>query len=58
VLVKLSVTGVCGTDMALASGKVGPTRQILGHEGVGYIVAKGEAVSASSAKIGDRVAIA
>ncbi|KAL1794612.1 hypothetical protein ACET3X_006428 [Alternaria dauci] len=58
VLIKLSVSGVCGTDLALASGKVGPTRQILGHEGIGYIIAKGDAVPSSAAQIGDRVAIA
>ncbi|KAG9188863.1 alcohol dehydrogenase, propanol-preferring [Alternaria panax] len=58
ILIKLSVTGVCGTDLALASGAVGPTCSILGHEGIGYIVALGTSVTLPQAKIGDRVAIA
>uniref|UniRef100_A0A0B7KRE3 Enoyl reductase (ER) domain-containing protein n=1 Tax=Bionectria ochroleuca TaxID=29856 RepID=A0A0B7KRE3_BIOOC len=58
ILVKLSVTGVCGTDMALASGELGPTQSILGHEGVGYVVQLGASVPDSSIKIGDRVGIA
>ncbi|KAJ4249147.1 hypothetical protein NW762_012482 [Fusarium torreyae] len=55
-LVRLSVTGICGTDLGLASGKLGPTKDILGHEGVGYVAQIGSA-SGSLAQLGDRVAI-
>ncbi|KAF2454247.1 hypothetical protein BDY21DRAFT_366350 [Lineolata rhizophorae] len=48
ILVRLTATGVCGTDIGLASGKLGPTHEILGHEGVGRIVALGSAVPAAS----------
>ncbi|KAH7368379.1 alcohol dehydrogenase [Plectosphaerella cucumerina] len=58
VLVKLTVTGVCGTDIALASGEIGPTQDILGHEGVGYVVQLGSSVPDSRVRIGDRVGIA
>ncbi|PKS05460.1 hypothetical protein jhhlp_008837 [Lomentospora prolificans] len=58
VLVKLSVTGVCGTDVSLAAGHVGPTCDILGHEGVGRVASIGSGVDPSAIKIGDRVGIA
>ncbi|KAF5024147.1 hypothetical protein F66182_3781 [Fusarium sp. NRRL 66182] len=58
VLVKLSATGVCGTDMALASGHLGPCCDILGHEGVGRIIRVGDGVNPETAKVGDRVGIA
>ncbi|KAF7554716.1 hypothetical protein G7Z17_g2723 [Cylindrodendrum hubeiense] len=58
ILVQLSATGVCGTDMALASGEVGPTCQILGHEGIGRVVQVGESVPAGDIQINDRVGIA
>lgn len=49
ILVKLSVTGICGTDTGLAAGHLGPTHAsgILGHEGVGTVWAAGAAVSPS-----------
>ena len=56
ILVKLSCTGVCGSDFHLASGHLGPTRDILGHEGVGRVVKLGEAVA--NIDIGARVGIA
>ncbi|KAF4468381.1 alcohol dehydrogenase [Fusarium albosuccineum] len=58
VLVKLSATGVCGTDMSLAAGHVGPCRDILGHEGVGRVVQVGHGVDPSAVKVGRRVGIA
>jgi propanol-preferring alcohol dehydrogenase len=58
VLVQLSVTGVCGTDIALASGELGPTRRILGHEGVGRVVKLGSGLSESQVKLGQRVGVA
>ncbi|KAM5343925.1 hypothetical protein ACJ41O_012462 [Fusarium nematophilum] len=58
ILVRLAVTGVCGTDIALASGEVGPTTSILGHEGVGYVVQVGDGVSKDQVTVGDRVGIA
>ncbi|KEF53603.1 uncharacterized protein A1O9_10578 [Exophiala aquamarina CBS 119918] len=57
-LVRLSVSGVCGSDFHLAAGHSGPTRDILGHEGVGRVVKIGSAVPDSQAHIGDRVGIA
>lgn len=57
-LVKLSVSGVCGSDFHLAAGHSGPTRDILGHEGVGRVVKLGSAVPASLVEVGARVGIA
>jgi len=56
-LVKLSVTGICGTDIALASGKLGPCCQVLGHEGIGRIVKIGTSLENESVHIGDRVGV-
>ncbi|GAD98011.1 alcohol dehydrogenase [Paecilomyces variotii No. 5] len=59
-LVKLSTTGICGTDIALAEGKLGPTKPILGHEGIGRIVALGSALQHldnTSVKVGQRVGV-
>ncbi|KAJ9193975.1 hypothetical protein DTO164E3_7563 [Paecilomyces variotii] len=59
-LVKLSTTGICGTDIALASGELGPTKPILGHEGIGRIAALGSALqhlNDPSLKIGQRVGV-
>jgi alcohol dehydrogenase, propanol-preferring len=58
ILVQLSVTGVCETDIALASGELGPTRRILGHEGVGRVVKLGSGLSESQVKLGQRVGVA
>ncbi|KIW21610.1 hypothetical protein PV08_02190 [Exophiala spinifera] len=57
-LVRLSVSGVCGTDLGMASGHLGPCRDILGHEGVGRVVKLGSAVSPSFVDVGARVGIA
>lgn len=57
VLVKLSVTGLCGTDFALASGALGQTRPILGHEGIGRVAKLGSALNESQVKLGQRVGI-
>ncbi|KAH8886541.1 NAD(P)-binding protein [Thozetella sp. PMI_491] len=58
VLVKLSATGVCGTDVSLAAGYLGPCVPILGHEGVGRVVQIGPGVSPSTVALGDRIGIA
>jgi propanol-preferring alcohol dehydrogenase len=52
------VTGICGTDINLAAGLLGPTHPsgILGHEGVGTIVALGSNVS-PAIKIGQRAGV-
>ncbi|KAL3441888.1 chaperonin 10-like protein [Aspergillus insuetus] len=58
VLVKLSATGICGTDLALASGVLGPTCPILGHEGVGRIAKVGSALTSGKViRVGDRVGV-
>ncbi len=57
ILVKLSVSGVCGTDLLLASGRGGPAMDVLGHEGVGRVVAIGDGVNPSTVRVGDRVGI-
>jgi alcohol dehydrogenase, propanol-preferring len=54
ILVKISATGVCGSDFHLAEGHLGPTSSILGHEGVGRVVEVGSAVDIA---IGTRVGI-
>uniref|UniRef100_A0A8H7NHT3 alcohol dehydrogenase n=1 Tax=Bionectria ochroleuca TaxID=29856 RepID=A0A8H7NHT3_BIOOC len=38
VLVRLSLTSLCGSDLGMALGHMGPMRDILGHEGVGQRV--------------------
>ncbi|KAM0817686.1 hypothetical protein AB5N19_03493 [Seiridium cardinale] len=58
VLVKLSVSGICGTDASLAAGYLGPCSDILGHEGLGRIEAIGSGVDPAIAEIGDRVGVA
>jgi alcohol dehydrogenase, propanol-preferring len=55
ILLKLSCTGVCGSDFHLASGHMGPTNDILGHEGVGRIIKLGSAVT--NIDVGARVGI-
>jgi propanol-preferring alcohol dehydrogenase len=57
ILVRLSVTGVCGSDFHLAAGYMGPTKDVLGHEGVGRVVKLGSAVDKSSICIGTRVGL-
>ncbi|KAJ5540556.1 hypothetical protein N7494_005632 [Penicillium frequentans] len=57
VLVKLSVTGVCGTDISLAKGYLGPTQQILGHEGVGKVIQVGAACTSPNAVLGQTVGV-
>lgn len=57
VLVKLEVTGFCGTDLSLAHGYLGPCNSILGHEGVGHIVAIGSDCASKTAVEGQRVGI-
>ncbi|KAJ2893232.1 hypothetical protein MKZ38_008907 [Zalerion maritima] len=59
-LVKLTLTSVCGTDCALAAGHLGPTRAVLGHEGVGTISALGSGVPSldPSVEVGQRVGVA
>lgn len=47
VLVKLTATGLCHTDLILAAGHFGPCQPILGHEGIGRIVEIGSAVQAN-----------
>ncbi|OAL37529.1 hypothetical protein AYO20_03036 [Fonsecaea nubica] len=56
-LVRLSVSGVCGSDFHLAEGHSGPTCDILGHEGVGRVVKLGSAVNPSFVNVGTRVGL-
>lgn len=60
VLVRLSVTSVCGSDYGLAAGHMGPCRDVLGHEGVGRVVEFGKNIASldSSVQIGQRVGLA
>ena len=45
VLLKISVAGVCGTDLHLHAGEFGPTYPLTpGHEFVGEVVAAGVGV--------------
>jgi alcohol dehydrogenase/propanol-preferring alcohol dehydrogenase len=55
VLVRVHACGICGTDLWLAHGDLSFREfpLVLGHEGVGEVVAVGEAVT--KRKVGDRV---
>jgi alcohol dehydrogenase, propanol-preferring len=62
VLIKVEACGVCHSDLHLAEGDWGPLLKIIkkplipGHEVVGRVVEKGEAVT--NLEIGDRVGVA
>ncbi len=43
-LIRLSVTSLCGSDLGMALGHMGPVGNILGHEGAGRIAAIGSDV--------------
>ncbi|CCF42636.1 zinc-binding dehydrogenase [Colletotrichum higginsianum] len=60
VLVRLSMTGLCGSDLGMAMGHFGSVGNILGHEGVGRIAALGSNVAAldQSVEVGQRVGVA
>lgn len=53
VVVKVAVTGICGTDLAFYRHGSAPSGSVLGHEFSGRVVAMGDAVSGVS--VGDRV---
>jgi alcohol dehydrogenase/propanol-preferring alcohol dehydrogenase len=55
VLVRIHACGICGTDAWMAQGALSfkPFPLVLGHEGVGEVVAVGEGVT--TRKVGDRV---
>jgi D-arabinose 1-dehydrogenase-like Zn-dependent alcohol dehydrogenase len=57
VLVRIHACGVCGTDLWMAQGVLSYRSfpLVLGHEGVGEVVAVGEGVT--ERKVGDRVGI-
>jgi D-arabinose 1-dehydrogenase-like Zn-dependent alcohol dehydrogenase len=57
VLVRIHACGVCYTDALLAQGVLSlrPFPMVLGHEGVGEVVALGEGVT--SREVGDRVGL-
>lgn len=57
ILVKLSATSVCSTDLALATGQLGPCRPVLGHEGVGRVARLGSLVSPDEVRVGQRVGV-
>jgi alcohol dehydrogenase len=57
VIVKVTTTTICGTDLHILKGDV-PTvtpGRILGHEGVGIVTEKGDAVT--TVEVGDRVLV-
>lgn len=55
VLVRIHACGICGTDVWMAQGALSfkPFPLVLGHEGVGEVVAVGAGVT--TRKVGDRV---
>ena len=57
VLVKIEVSGFCGTDVSLAHGYLGPCQSILGHEGIGKIVAIGSSCTSEVAVLGRLVGV-
>src|SRR4051812_40262345 len=57
IVIKVTASGICGSDLHLLDGLI-PTMKsgdVLGHEPMGEVVAKGKAVK--KLKIGDRVVI-
>ncbi|CAN8099642.1 unnamed protein product [Discula destructiva] len=60
VLVRLHLTSLCGTDCSQAAGHLGPTRSVLGHEGVGRIESLGTNATLTdpSLRPGQRVGVA
>lgn len=57
IVVKITASGICGSDLHLLDGLI-PTMKagdVLGHEPMGEVVAKGKAVK--KLKVGDRVVI-
>lgn len=58
ILIKISVCGVCRTDLDIIEGRTSPSKLplILGHQIVGRVIEKGE--KANKFQIGDRVGIA
>lgn len=57
-LVELDVAGVCGSDLAVASGKVAhPMPALLGHEATGRIAAFGDGDPPVGLAVGDRVTL-
>lgn len=57
VLVRISASGICGTDVWLTQGTLvyRPFPMVLGHEGVGEVVAIGAGVT--DRQVGDRVGL-
>ena len=57
VLLRISVCGVCRTDLHIVDGELPPHKQpiVPGHEAVGYVVHAGELVGAFS--VGDRAGV-
>ena len=57
VLVRIHACAICGTDLWLAQNKLSfrPFPLVLGHEGVGEVVAVGQAVT--KRKVGERVGV-
>ncbi|KAF5704967.1 alcohol dehydrogenase I [Fusarium globosum] len=60
VLIRLSLTSLCGSDLGMALGHMGPVGKILGHEGVGKVAELGSNIANldPSVQIGQRVGIA
>ncbi|KUI65875.1 Alcohol dehydrogenase 2 [Cytospora mali] len=60
VLVRLNLTSLCGSDCSQAAGHLGPTKQVLGHEGVGRIESLGSNAAAldPTIEVGQRVGVA
>ncbi|KAF5605585.1 alcohol dehydrogenase 2 [Fusarium pseudoanthophilum] len=60
VLIRLSLTSLCGSDLGMALGHMGPVGKILGHEGVGKVAELGSNISHMdpSVQVGQRVGIA
>ncbi|KAI6752293.1 hypothetical protein HG530_013662 [Fusarium avenaceum] len=60
VLIRLSLTSLCGSDLGMALGHMGPVGNVLGHEGVGKIAELGSNIAHldPSVEIGQRVGVA
>jgi alcohol dehydrogenase len=55
IIIRVHKTTICGTDLNILGGNVPTTDvgRVLGHEGIGHVVAAGDAVEKWS--VGDRV---
>lgn len=55
--VRITATGICGTDVHGYLGRLDSFPQVLGHDAVGFVDAVGSGVAGNAITVGDRVTI-